>query len=211
MKTQIIIFKNNLKKNYKWFIILILLITLTIILLKIKPQTTEINDKDFLSLLTFPGLGFKIDFFSFLLTLYQIGLTIYITYYFYTYELNNSLEYFTLRINEKKWFIQKSTILIIFLTLYKLISILIIYLFFKDLFNLQLNYILFPIIYQLLIIITTLFILTLDLKKRIIFTTLTPIILISLYIEFNLILAIIYLIIFYITSYTFFTFKRYNN
>lgn len=114
------ILKQTIKKNYKYILIFITYLLLSILLLKL--QSSELYYSDILRL---------IESKDNLLIIYKTFLIIYLTYYFYTYEMTNIYDLILLRIRKNKFYISKILFIILFIILFNIAHYIIINLFFK--------------------------------------------------------------------------------
>ena len=150
MKVQMKILLEILKKSWLWIIIFVVLAILSLIFYMVRPPEILITENDFLAMVSYPK-NINSSFICFLLSLYQIGTTIYLIYIYYTYEFTYSFENIILRINEKKWIFEKIITCILFLILVRSIYMFLIYLCFFKTIDLSLNFITYPVVYHVLI------------------------------------------------------------
>lgn len=163
MKIQLKILIETLRKNFLWIIIFVLLVILSLIFYFVRPNTIELTPNDFLSMICYPKTA-NYSLMCFLLTMYQVGLIIYIIYNYYTHEFEHSFENIILRTKEKKWIRQKCIIISLFIVFSRLLYVSLLYLYFYNKFSFQPDYLLYPILYQLFISIVV--ITTINILKR---------------------------------------------
>lgn len=114
--------------NKKWFLLLLLLLALRVLLLHFN---IKFEPKSFYCLINFPGAKYS-NMLDLLLLIFQIGLTIYFTYFLYTYEIDFSFFYIILRSNLKKWLIVKLVSILSYIIIYRLVFILLSSVYFID-------------------------------------------------------------------------------
>ncbi len=147
MRLQLKIFLKILKQNLLWILFGVILIGLGIIFIKVKPKEIKFNIENFLILIGYPNIK-KISFVSSLLIIFQIIFINYLIYLYYSFEFDNSFENIILRINHKKWLINKLALIILFIFIIKLLEIFVIHLFFPTI-HLKIDFIFIPILYCL--------------------------------------------------------------
>ncbi len=151
MKIQLKILLKILKNNWKWIAILLFIVILKLTMIMLQPTDAEITYYDFLNLICYPNLK---DTVNILLSLYQIGLYLYLILVFYTYEIEYSFENIILRSNEKKWINFKIITSIVFVIITKTIYILLIYLLFKIYFPLKIYYLIYPNVFHIISVLS---------------------------------------------------------
>lgn len=136
------ILKQTIKKNYKYVLIFILYLLLSILILKL--QSSKVFYDDILML---------IDSKNSLLINYKTFLIIFLTYYFYTYEITYIYDSILLRINKRKFYISKIIFILLFIVLFNIVHYGILRIFFKIDINILLNISLFYILLSLIEVI----------------------------------------------------------
>ena len=154
MKLQYLIMKDIFKKNYIWVVLFLLLITLSIVLHIVNPSPFGLKIEDYYILIGHPTSE-KISSIQSLMLLYNVGLLIYISYIFYTYELSHSFENIIIRISSKKWILNKMISFCILVSLVGAIRILGIFLFFKNIISLKSEFFIITFLYNMMIYLIT--------------------------------------------------------
>ena len=150
MKLQYLIVKDIFKKNYTWIILFLLLITLCIVLQIVNPSPFGLKVEDYYVLIGHPTSE-KISSIQSLMLLYNIGLLIYISHIFYTYELSHSFENIIIRISSKKWIFNKIISFCILMSLFVVIRTIVIFSFFKNIISLNSKIFIITFLYNMLI------------------------------------------------------------
>ncbi len=210
MNVQLKILLYNLKKSYLWIIILFLLMILSLIFYSVRPLELKLSSSDFIELISYPRSK-NISFVSLLVSIYQIGLTIYYIYIYYSYELENSFDNIVIRSNEKKWIFQKIVGSIIFIILFRLIYTGLLYIYFYEKIPFELNFLVMPIIYHILISLIIITILNYTKFDNGIKLLISVIISFFFFLKFNVLISLFLIIIIIIFNCIFFRFKRYYN
>lgn len=150
MKIQIYILLQNLKKSWLWIIILMFLMILSLIFYSVRPVGLEVSSNDFIALLGIP-LQKQYSFFALLISIYQMGFTVYFVFIYYSYELDFSFENIILRVNEKKWIFEKIFVCIVFTIIMRLTYTGLTYIYFHNKILFEASFIILPVIYHILI------------------------------------------------------------
>jgi hypothetical protein len=207
MKAQIKILLETFKKSWLWITIFVILAMLSLLFYAIRPTEVLITENDFLAMISYPK-NIHSGFICFLLSLYQIGITIYLIYIYYTYEFSHSFENIILRVNEKKWIFEKVVTCTVFLILIRLIYMYLIYLYFFKTITLNLNFIMYPVIYHVLISIILITIINFLKRKSILDLIIVFIVSYLLFNIFNILVALIIIAFLFIINFIFFHFKN---
>lgn len=144
MKLQLNVLGETFKKSLVWLGIWLSLIILTIIF----SSSYHFELSSFLSLINFPG-HYNYALIEYILIIYQICLITYITYVFYTYELNNSYSNIILRVKKNKWYLTKILMIIFMNIIFSIINFLICYSFLHSFITFKFTYIIMPLIYNI--------------------------------------------------------------
>lgn len=133
------VLKQSLRKNYKYILLFMMFLLLSILLLELK--NSEVFYDDILGLIDSRGS---------LLIVYKTFLIIFLIYYFYTYEMTYVYDLILLRINKGKFYISKLVFMFLFIVIFNIFHYGIVGIFFKldisILFNISLFYILLSLI-----------------------------------------------------------------
>lgn len=208
MKLQFNILIAQLKKNWLWILIFILLTILGIIFYYIRPTGIEFKEEDFLMFIAYPS-NMNYGTIPLLLLIYQIGLTIYLIYTLYTFELYNSFENVMLRIKQKKWIVNKLITNFLFIIIFKVSQIFIIYILFLKQLSFKYIYLVSPIIYNVILLLLIMTSVNFIKKQNFIFYFIPLIIGFLIFVKFNIWLCLIFIIILLILNIKHFNFKRY--
>ncbi len=206
MKIQLKIIVQVLKNNWKLILTLFFLLLISIIFYLVRPIATITNKNDFLSLICYPKI--EMNFINYLLSMFQIGLTIFLIYEYYTYEFNHSFEYTILRTKEKKWLVSKIIWSLIFIVLFKIIYIILAYIYFNNLFSLTFNDLLIPVIYQITITMIIISSINIFYNNKILNFMVIFIFSILLFYFFSVNISLIIIIILIIFNIIYFRFKK---
>lgn len=150
MKIQFHILIEVIKKNWIWYFIFFLLVSLNLIFYTVRPNTILLSENDFFALINYPK-NVNYSLINLLFHIYQIGIAVYSVYIFYRYELEFAIENIILRIDAKKWIFQKIVLILATTIIINALYIATIYLIYFREIHFHLNYIIFPIIYNSLI------------------------------------------------------------
>lgn len=96
MKFQSKIITRVLKENWLWMILFLFLVALDFIMIYVQKDMIPITERTFKSLIGINSLK-NMNWISILLAVYQVTLTVVISYRYLTYEKNHSYEFFKLR------------------------------------------------------------------------------------------------------------------
>lgn len=117
MKIQLNILFACIKKCLKWFI---LLISFVLIFLFVVEYNMEVGTDEFLILIGSYKYN-SYDLFRILFFIFNFTITVYFSYIFYNYELENSLDNIVLRSDYRKWIREKFIVLILFVLVFRLL------------------------------------------------------------------------------------------
>lgn len=210
MKIQMSVIKYNLKKTYKWFIILFILLFICIITYSIKSNKTVVDIFDYNSIILYSHKTLN-NLFYILMLIYQIFLTILISYMVYTYEINYCLENILLRVKAKNFLSCKIISLVIFIALYRFCFGCIVYIFFHNIISYPILSILNNICLHIIISLIVITCINFIKRKCITMMVFIMIILLPLLYISNYIIAIIVIISLLLINYYFFSLKKILN
>lgn len=208
MKFEIKILKEIIKHNKLWFIVLFILSVMCILFFSIRINPLIFRETDLYAVISYPTKEHS-SIISSLFSIYQIIFTIYLTYVYYTYEINNSFENVILRFSEKRWFVIKSLLFSTFITVFRVLFNLCVYIYFAGHVEFSIDFIISPVCYHLFIVIITMTIINFVNFNKVFELIITFIISYLIFMSFNLEMAIILLFILYIFNLFCFSFKKY--
>lgn len=151
------ILKKVLKNNRAWILVLVGVLLFEYLVEQINPDASI---KSLAELLILPGDNITT------VPAYRSILLIYLTYQLYIYEINNNYIYIFNRISNKKWFINKILLIVIFVFAYSFVYEVIIYCLFNSYVNLSITNMLKNLIFNFLITFIMLNIINVKLLKR---------------------------------------------
>ena len=190
MKRQFQILKSILISNWFWILLWIILTILAFVFLLLRPSMIPIQEIDFISLIAYPIKNQT--FFGELLTIYQIGLLIFILYQYYERELEYSKENIILRYSSKKWIKEKTITSFFLILLGKIIQILVIYIYFTKDIPFKIEYLLSPMIYDLLI--STLLLTRLNYHHNLLFNLILIVLGVIMFFNYNIMIILLFII-----------------
>lgn len=198
MKIQSRILLNRVKKNILYIIIYLISLMLGILLFYLRNKQLSFNVDEFLLLINFPKI-LNISYLYELIKIYEIGLLVYLVYDYYTYDLNYSQDNIMIRESVNKWYLNKIITFSIFIIIFKIFEVSILYLIHSSEISFNIDFYLYPIIFDIfiLIIITALY----NYRRVILSYIFLSIILICIYLRFNIIIALILSIFIVIFNY----------
>lgn len=210
MSIQIKVLLYNIKKSLFWKIIFLVLLIVNIIFYEVRPIGIETTNIDFIGLITYPT-NIKLQFIPLLINLYQVIFALYFTYIYYTYEFEHSFENIIIRVNEKRWFLQKIMTLLLWLIISKIFYIGLLYIYFSDSVLFKIEYLFVPVLYYifislLLITLINFFKLNLEIKFAVLL-----IVCYLMFVNFNIYFTILYILALLLINFVCFHFKRYSN
>ena len=117
MRVQNKIALNCVKKSLRWFVILLVIVVIYIITIKFLRSPTI---TDFYSILGIVDLS-NTSFFGILMMIYQYAVTLYFSYIFYNYEINEEVDNVIIRMDQQKWIITKNIICYVYIAAFRII------------------------------------------------------------------------------------------
>ena len=127
LKYQFLILLNNFKKHlWKWLLVELIFLLIYLYMMGLGIEKDMFNPNTIINLVSLKNIqGY--EFLEFLIFLFNITLTSYITYNLYIYEYHNSLEFIALRVNNKERNIFKLLMILSFILIYRISYYLVIY------------------------------------------------------------------------------------